>query len=180
MRRARFAAKLPANYTRDRMLALAQTDEQRARIERDFPEVPKKLARVPSQSALDIDSGPKLTKRRKVPLERTVKDAVLKALLRHPRVADAWVTSAGLINTGDRYIRLGRTGLPDILGFTKDAELVPWSSYKERGGQIIACEVKRPGGKPEPHQQRFLDRVKAAGGIAFCATCVEDVERELG
>ena len=46
MRRRRYGPKpLPANYTRFRLLALAQTPEQRAKIMRDFPLQPVKVKR---------------------------------------------------------------------------------------------------------------------------------------
>lgn len=53
-------------------------------------------------------------------------------------------------------------GLADCIGQTTD-------------GRFFAVEVKRPGEKPTPEQQSFLDRVNANNGIGFVAYSVEDV-----
>jgi hypothetical protein len=42
-------------------------------------------------------------------------------------------------------------------------------------GRFIAIEVKRPGGRVSPEQERFLERVRAAGGIGLVAYGVDDV-----
>lgn len=47
-------------------------------------------------------------------------------------------------------------------------------------GRAVAIEVKRPGEKPTPEQAAYLERVRAAGGLAFVATSIDDVIRELG
>jgi hypothetical protein len=57
-------------------------------------------------------------------------------------------------------------GISDILGIYR--------------GRFLAIEVKRPGGKLTPDQQRFLDRVKIEGGISFVARSVDDVVEGLG
>jgi len=57
---------------------------------------------------------------------------------------------------------MGAVGIADILGIYR--------------GRFLAIEIKRPGGRgPSPSQQGFLDNVKAAGGIGFCAYSVDDV-----
>ena len=56
-------------------------------------------------------------------------------------------------------------GVSDILGIYQ--------------GRMVAIEVKRPGRKPTPQQQAFLDRVKREGGIAFWADSVEAVMEGL-
>ena len=43
----------------------------------------------------------------------------------------------------------------------------------------MACEVKGPVGKLRPEQAVFLDRIRAAGGVAFMARNCHDVLREL-
>jgi hypothetical protein len=47
-------------------------------------------------------------------------------------------------------------------------------------GRYLAIEVKRPGGRLRPDQQRFIDRVRIEGGIAFVARSVDDVISGLG
>lgn len=43
------------------------------------------------------------------------------------------------------------------------------------GGRLLAIEVKMPGKKPTALQQRFIDAVNRAGGLAIVARCVDDV-----
>jgi len=61
---------------------------------------------------------------------------------------------------------MGEKGVSDIIG-CKD-------------GRMIAIEIKTPAGKVTPYQQRFIDRVNAAGGLAFVARSIEDVVEGLG
>jgi hypothetical protein len=57
-------------------------------------------------------------------------------------------------------------GSSDIIGVAKD-------------GRMIAIECKRPGKKPTPEQEFFLNEVKRRGGIAFVATSYEEVRAIL-
>lgn len=59
-----------------------------------------------------------------------------------------------------------RAGVPDILACSNQ-------------GKFIGIEVKRPGEKPKPIQQAFIDAINKLNGIAFSAVSVEDVQREL-
>jgi Holliday junction resolvase len=61
---------------------------------------------------------------------------------------------------------MGAKGVADILG-----------CY---GGRMLAIEVKTDRGRLSDDQQRFLDNVNAAGGIAFVAKSVDDVIVALG
>lgn len=69
--------------------------------------------------------------------------------------------------TGTRFVQLGSKGRSDL------------HACQPVTGRFIAIEVKRPGNKPTPKQQAYIDRVNAAGGLAFVATSVDDVKREL-
>jgi hypothetical protein len=69
---------------------------------------------------------------------------------------------------GDVVIRKARrfsTGLPegtsDLLGFTLD-------------GRILAIECKSAKGKPSEAQVKFLEAIRAAGGIAGVCRSVDD------
>lgn len=64
-----------------------------------------------------------------------------------------------------RYFRAGTPGCSDIVGVYK--------------GRFIACEVKASDGRLSELQERFMDRVREAGGIAFVARDVQDVIDEL-
>lgn len=46
-------------------------------------------------------------------------------------------------------------------------------------GKPLAIEVKTAKGKLSEHQAKWLDSFREAGGIAFVARSVDDVEREL-
>lgn len=70
-------------------------------------------------------------------------------------------------NTGS-YIPLsfGEKGISDIIGLTKE-------------GKFLAIEVKMPKKKPSKEQVDFIERVKYKNGIAFCANCLEDVQKVI-
>lgn len=59
-----------------------------------------------------------------------------------------------------------RAGVPDLLCCSNE-------------GRFIGIEVKRPGQKPKPIQQAFLNTINNLGGIAFSAVSVEEVEQNL-
>jgi hypothetical protein len=66
-----------------------------------------------------------------------------------------------------RFFRMTSVdGVSDILGIIPD-------------GRLLAIEVKAGRNGPTEAQAEFLRRVKAAGGLAFVARSVEDVQREL-
>lgn len=68
---------------------------------------------------------------------------------------------------GERFIRFGWKGCPDVLGQMKD-------------GRLLGVEVKAPDGRLRPEQALFLERIRAAGGVGFVARDCRDVRRELG
>jgi hypothetical protein len=84
----------------------------------------------------------------------------------------AWRTNVGAVSTSykgrSRFVRFGFPGLSDVIG------LMPGS------GRLFACEVKSATGKVTPAQQDFLAQVTTAGGKAFVARSVADVQRALG
>ena len=91
---------------------------------------------------------------------------VLKALRTHPAVAWCERMNSGAVRIGGRFLRFGWPGCPDVLGQLND-------------GRLLGVEVKGPAGKLRPEQAVFLDRVRAAGGVAFMARDLRDVLREL-
>ncbi len=60
----------------------------------------------------------------------------------------------------------GMKGVSDILG------VLP-------GGRLLAIEAKKKGGYPTPEQRAFIEAVNDAGGLAFVARSVDDVETRL-
>lgn len=86
---------------------------------------------------------------------------ILKALRSHPKVARVERRQSGVFQNGNRWIRVGRRGDPDIGGFLK-------------GGRVFGIEVKRDGLEPTELQQARIDEIRAAGGLAGCAHSVEE------
>lgn len=91
---------------------------------------------------------------------------VLKALKAHPAVSRCERMNSGAARIGARFVRFGFRGCPDVLGQLKD-------------GRLLGVEVKGPTGRLRPEQAFFLERVRAAGGVAFMARDCRDVMREL-
>ncbi len=91
---------------------------------------------------------------------------VLLALRAHPAVAWAERMNTGATVIDGRFVRFGWPGCPDVLGQMKD-------------GRLLGCEVKAPDGRLRTEQAYFLERIKAAGGVAFVARGCRDVIRHL-
>lgn len=91
---------------------------------------------------------------------------VLQALRAHPAVAWCERMNSGAVRIGGRFVRFGWPGCPDVLGQLTD-------------GRLMGCEVKGPTGRLRPAQVVFLERIRAAGGVAFMARDCRDVRREL-
>lgn len=91
---------------------------------------------------------------------------VLQALRAHPAVAWCERMNSGAARMGARLVRFGWPGCPDVLGQLKD-------------GRLLGVEVKAPAGHLRPAQAVFLERIRAAGGVAFLARDCRDVRREL-
>lgn len=112
---------------------------------------------------------PRKSERPLRPLEADIQAAVLQALALHPKVSWAKRMSVGMFKVqdahGERWIRAAFKGCSDVIGQMR----------RKYGGKFIACEVKRPGEKPTPEQQAFLEHVRREGGVAFVAYSVNDV-----
>lgn len=91
---------------------------------------------------------------------------VLKALRTHPAVAWCERQNTGAYKDGQRFIRYGWPGCSDILGMLKD-------------GRFLAVEVKAEKGRLSDEQALFIERVTAAGGVAFVARNCNDVFNNL-
>ena len=99
--------------------------------------------------------------------EADVLRTVLAALRRHPAVAWVERVNSGVVEVDGRWIRYGWVGSADVIGQLAD-------------GRFLAVECKAPAGRVSEAQQAFLDRVTAAGGVAFVARGSDDVATELG
>lgn len=91
---------------------------------------------------------------------------VLKALKAHPAVAWAERMNSGAAKVGDRFIRFGWPGCPDVLGQMKD-------------GRLLGVEVKSQVGRLRPEQTLFLEHIRSAGGVTLVARDCQDVVRGL-
>ena len=74
--------------------------------------------------------------------------------------------NSGATRIGNRFVKFGFVGCPDVLGQLRD-------------GRLLGVEVKAPKGKLRPEQAVFLERINSAGGLAFVARDCRDVIREL-
>ena len=91
---------------------------------------------------------------------------VLKTLRGHPAVAWCERMNSGAAKIGERFVRFGWRGCPDVLGQMKD-------------GRLLGVEVKAERGRLRPEQKIFLERIRASGGVAFMAKDCHDVLRAL-
>ena len=56
-------------------------------------------------------------------------------------------------------------GSSDIIGW--ESKVITQADVGSKVAVFLAVECKAPGKRPTPEQQRFLDAVTAAGGIAY-------------
>ena len=77
-----------------------------------------------------------------------------------------WRNSKGTRQTDRAFVRMGllADGSADLIGIGP-------------GGRFLAIEVKRPNGRRNPDQVRFIDLVIGYGGIGGFAESVEDAIR---
>lgn len=89
---------------------------------------------------------------------------ILNFILKHPKVHDAWITTQGRLK--GKY-RIGKTGLPDIIGYLKD-------------GRFLAIEKKQKGENISDGQSQFLKDLLANNGVGGIAITIEDAREILG
>lgn len=116
---------------------------------------------------LDLLGDPVATGRHRGAPEQAALHEVLAALRSHPAVSWCERMNTGAARIGDRFIRFGFPGCPDVLGQLKD-------------GRLLGVEVKSRTGRPSPEQALFLERIRTAGGVAFVARSLCDVHAALG
>lgn len=121
------------------------------------------MAGLPPRAQAVIPEKRTYTKREsKGASEAQVIDAIRAAFAVHPAVAFCWRMQSGLFRDGDRHIRVGFPGLPDLIGALKT-------------GQFFAVEVKREfGGQVSDRQVEVLQSINTAGGRAGVARSVEE------
>lgn len=62
--------------------------------------------------------------------------------------------------------KYAKMGIPDIIACSPQ-------------GIFVAIETKRPGEKPRPTQEAYINAYNSLGAVAFSATSVEEVENKL-
>ena len=93
----------------------------------------------------------------------------------------AWRTNnTGVFDPSKKIFRSfqGLKGVSDILGiFPQTVRLADGRDMIF--GNLLACEVKRPGEKPRPDQQWFLEQIREAGGIGLCVHSVSELDDQM-
>lgn len=104
---------------------------------------------------------------RKPVKESDIQSAAMDLLLRHPKVAWAFVTTSGTLKgRNGHWMKLGFPGISDIIGQLRD-------------GRLLAIEVKKPGEKPTQLQVEFLQLVEGNKGVSGWVNSPEEVLRIL-
>ena len=120
----------------------------------------------PTEAVLDLLGDAVVVKRTNDKPEAAALVEVLMALRAHPLVAWVERMNTGAARIGNRFVKFGFTGCPDVLGQLRD-------------GRMLGVEVKAPKGKLRPEQSLMLERIAGAGGVAFVARDCNDVFRGL-
>jgi hypothetical protein len=105
--------------------------------------------------------------------EQIIQNQILTYLEMLPYVYAVRQNSGRIKTEQGRLIALAPAGTSDICGYI---------SLQTRIGKVaivLAIEVKAGDNKPTELQQAYLDGVAQAGGCAFVARSVEDVERGI-
>lgn len=109
---------------------------------------------------------------------------VLSACLQwlHLKGVWAWRQNQSPIPLKDGGYRrfVGLKGVSDILGILPQRVQLVGEKEPTMFGNLLAIETKRPGEKPRPEQQEFLEKVNQLGGIGLCVHSVEELEKKIG
>lgn len=73
----------------------------------------------------------------------------------------------------------GHRGAPDRLVIWRDAALGLAASRADGGPRIDFVELKAPGKKPDPHQEREHERLRGVGCEVFVLDTVEAVDEYI-
>ncbi len=120
----------------------------------------------PTEAVLDLLGDAVTSKRTNDKPEAAALHEVMLALRAHPAVCWVERMNTGAARIGNRFVKFGFTGCPDVLGQLTD-------------GRMLGVEVKAPKGKLRPEQAVMLERINGAGGLGFVAHDLRDVHRVL-
>lgn len=84
----------------------------------------------------------------------------------HLRNIHAWRNNSGAVKTGDRFIRFGAVGSPDIMG------ILPY-------GRLLCVECKIGRNKLSRSQQEWLERAKEAGAKTCVVYSLEELMEQV-
>src|SRR5947209_5176297 len=93
----------------------------------------------------------------------------------------AWRTNnTGIFDPTKKTFRTfrGLKGVSDILGIVSRPITSP-NGQPTVQGIILAVETKKPGNKPTPDQEWFLEDINRRGGIGVWVTSVQELEEKL-
>lgn len=99
------------------------------------------------------------------PSETTLVHDVIKYLRALGHVA--WRNNTGAVKRGERWIRFGVPGLPDVLG------------VRRPDGRLLGIECKVGRNTLDAKQAAMLETLRQAGAIVGCARSIEAVGRIL-
>ena|SRR3972149_6580497 len=111
-----------------------------------------------------------------------LKDAIKPKEADIRKTIQQYLNLRGIFNWRQWQGQFSVRGVPDIIGIIPNDML---KGRRKKLGKILAIEVKLPGWKcditrkHDLEQVRFIEKIRAAGGIAFFAGSVEEVEIEL-
>lgn len=89
-------------------------------------------------------------------MKNSVEQAIQTSIIRY-------IKSIGGLPIKQNQIGIyAQAGVPDIIACIK--------------GRFVAIEVKRPGKKPEPIQEAFLESITKKGGLAFWSDNLDKVK----
>lgn len=88
-------------------------------------------------------------------------------LLERLRIAHWRCNTGGMRGGGERYIRFGEPGQPDVLAVLPPA------------GRLLALECKSRTGRLRDAQRAWLERAEAAGAVVCVARSIDDLVRAL-
>lgn len=77
-----------------------------------------------------------------------------------------WKNASGAVKIGERFLRFGLKGSPDIIGIAD-------------GGRFVGIEVKTGTARQTPEQKLFEAMVFRRGGLYVLARSLDDVEKAL-
>lgn len=108
-------------------------------------------------------------------LPPTPEREIQKQCLEYLQIAGlvVWRTNSGTMK------RLGADGKLNYVRFNGAKGCSDAIGVLRPSGRFVAIEFKRPGEKPTPEQEGFLQRIRSQGGIALVVTGVEDLRTQL-